>query len=94
MAREANVTECVESTTIRYTHFHWLIYKLKRSRQEVTRTCLKRGCVRSFHERQKQTESEMKGLILIRLRDNIEVLGEIRNTEYKVNATFDTITSS
>ena len=56
-------------TTIRYTHFHWLIYKLKRSRQEVTRTCLKRGCVRSFHERQKQTESEMKGLILIRLLD-------------------------
>ena len=32
-----------------------------------TRTFLERGCVRSFHERQKQTESEMKGLILIRL---------------------------
>ena len=48
--------------------FSWLIYKLKRSWQEVTRTCLKRGCVRSFHERKtKQTESEMKGLILIRL---------------------------
>ena len=54
---EANVTEYVVSTTIRYTHFHWLFYKLKRSRQEVTRTCLKRGCIRSFHERQKQTES-------------------------------------
>ena len=27
----------------------------------------KRGLVRSFHERQQQTESEMKGLILIRL---------------------------
>ena len=64
---EANVTKCVVSTTIRYTHFHWLIYKLKRLRQWVTRTCLKRGCVRSFHERQKQRESEMKGLILIRL---------------------------
>ena len=55
------------STSIRYTRFHWLIYNLKRSRQEVTRTCIERGCVRSFHERQKQTESEMKGLILIRL---------------------------
>ena len=65
---EVNVTECVVSTTIRYTNFHWLIYKLKRSRQEVTRTCLKRSCIRSFHERQKQTESEMKGLILIRLQ--------------------------
>ena len=64
---EANVTECVIDT-IRYTHFHWLIYKLKRSWQEVTRTCLKRSCVRSFHERQKQTESEMKGLIFIRLK--------------------------
>ena len=40
---------------------------MKRSWQKVNRTCLKRGCVRSFHERQKQTESEMKGLILIRL---------------------------
>ena len=30
-------------------------------------TCLKRGCVRSSHERQKQKKSEMKGLILIRL---------------------------
>ena len=60
-------TECVVSTTIRYTHFHWLIYKLKRSWMKVTRTCLKRGCVRSFHERQKQTMSEMKWLILIRL---------------------------
>ena len=49
------VTECVVSTTIRYTHFHWLIYKLKRSRQEFTRSCLKRGCVRSFHERQKKS---------------------------------------
>ena len=67
---EANVTEFVVSTTIRYTHFHWLIYKLKKSRQEVTRTCFKRGCVRSFHERQKQTKSEMKGLILIRLLNN------------------------
>ena len=57
----------VVSTTIRYTHFHWLIYKLKRSRQEVTSTCHKPGCVRSFHKRQKQIESEMKGLILIRL---------------------------
>ena len=64
----------VLSTTIRYTHFYWLIYKLKRSRQEVTRTCLKRGCVRSFHERQKQTESEMKGLILIRLTSNHRVV--------------------
>ena len=64
---EANVTECVVSTTIRYTHFHRLIHKLKRSWQEVTRTSLKRGCVRSFNERQKQTESEMKGLISIRL---------------------------
>ena len=60
-------TKCVVSTTIWYTHFHWLFYKLKRSWQEVTRTCLKRGCVRSFHERQKQKKSEMKGLILIRL---------------------------
>ena len=34
---------------------------------KVTRTCLERGCVRSFHERQKQTESDMEGLILIRL---------------------------
>ena len=34
---------------------------------KFTRTCLEQGCVRSFHERQKQTESEMKGLILIRL---------------------------
>ena len=57
----------VLSTTVRYTHCYWLIYKLKRSWQEVTRTCLRRGCVRSFHERQKQTESELKGLILIRL---------------------------
>ena len=64
---EANLTECVVLTTIRYTHFHWLIYKLKRSWQEVARTYLKRGCVRSFHDRQKQKESEMKGLILIRL---------------------------
>ena len=40
------------------------------SGQEVTRTRLKRGCVRSFHELQKQTESEMKGLILIRLEWN------------------------
>ena len=38
---------------LRYIHFHWLIYNLKRSWQEVTRTCLKRGCVRSFHKRQK-----------------------------------------
>ena len=57
----------VVSTTIRYTRFHWLIYKLKRSWQEVTRTCLKRGCVRSFNERRKQTKSEKKGLILPRL---------------------------
>ena len=64
---EANVTECVVSTMIGYTHFNWLIYKLKWSRQEVIRTCLKQRCVRSIHERQKQTESEMKGLILIRL---------------------------
>ena len=64
---EVNVTEYVVSTTIRYTYFHWLIYKLKRSWQKVIRTCHKRGCVRSFHERQKQTESEMRGLILIRL---------------------------
>ena len=64
---DAKSTECVVSTTIRYTHFHWLIVYLKRSGQEVTRTWLKRGCVRSFHERQKQTMSEMKGLILIRL---------------------------
>ena len=69
-------TECVVSTTIRYTHFHWLIYKLKRSWQEVTRTCLKRGCVRSFHERQKQTESEMKGLILIRLQHLMQSSGK------------------
>ena len=46
------VAKRVLSTTVRYTHCNWLIYKLKRSRQEVTRTCLKRGCVRSFHERQ------------------------------------------
>ena len=65
---DANVIdECVVSTTIRYTHFHWLIYNLKRSRQEVTKTCLERGCVRYFHEQQKQTKSEMKGLILFRL---------------------------
>ena len=37
----------------------------------MTRTCLERGCVRSFHERQKQTESEMKGLILIRLESQL-----------------------
>ena len=47
--------------------FHWLIYNLIRSCQEVLRTCLERGCVRSFHKRQKQTKSEMKELILIRL---------------------------
>ena len=64
---DANVTECVVSTSIRYTHFHWLIYNLKRSRQEVTRTCMEQGCVGSFHERQKQAIREMKGLILISL---------------------------
>ena len=53
---DVNVTECVVSTTIRYTRFHWLIDNLKRSRQEVTRTCLERGCVRSFHKRQKTNE--------------------------------------
>ena len=67
---EGNVTECVVLTMIRYTHFHLLIYKLKRSRQEVTRMCLKRGCIRFFQERQKQTESEMKGLSLIRLKSH------------------------
>ena len=56
------------------THFHWLIYKLKTSRQEVTRTCLKRGCIRSFQERQKQTESEMKGLNIIRLINQLNAL--------------------
>ena len=62
---DANVTECVVSSSIRYTRFHWLNYNLKRSCQQVNRTCLERGCVRSFHERQKQKESEMKGLILL-----------------------------
>ena len=52
------VTECVVLTTIRYTHFHWLIYKLKSSRQQVIRMCLKRGCIRSFHERQKKQNGE------------------------------------
>ena len=33
---------------------------------------VKRGCVRSFHEPQKQTESELKGLILIRLTTDPE----------------------
>ena len=36
---EANVTECVVSTTIRNTHFHWLTYILqghdKRSPERV-----------------------------------------------------------
>ena len=58
---------CVVSITIRYTHFHWLIVNLKRSRREVTRKCFEWGCIRYFHERQKQTMSEMKELILIRL---------------------------
>ena len=43
----------VLTTTIRYTRFHWLIYKLKRWWQEVTRTCHKLGCIRSFQQRQK-----------------------------------------
>ena len=62
---DANVTVLYQ-LRIRYTCFHWLIYYLKRSLQEVTRTCLKQGCVRSFHEWQKQTGSEMKGQILFR----------------------------
>ena len=37
---DVNVTECVVSTTIRNTRFHWLNHNLKRSRQEVTRTCV------------------------------------------------------
>ena len=40
---------------------------------KATRTCLERGCVRSFHERQKQTKSEIKGLILIRLMQSLHV---------------------
>ena len=65
---------CVASTTIRYTHFRLLIFKLKRSLQKVTKTCFKLGCVRSFHEQQKQTGSKMKGLILIRLEFVFDVV--------------------
>ena len=36
-------------------------------------TLEERGCVRSFHERQNQTESEMKGLILIRLNNELNI---------------------
>ena len=75
---------CVASTTIRYTHFHLLIFKLKRSLQKVTKTCFKLGCVRSFHEQQKQTGSEMKGLILIRLEFVFDVICCVLNS-MKIN---------
>ena len=45
MLRCNGIQMLLSVTTIRYTHFHWLIYNLNRSRQEVTRTCLKRGCI-------------------------------------------------
>ena len=76
VAGEANVTECVESTKIRYTHFHWLIYKLKKSRQEVTRKCLQRGCVRSILSRATKTNRERDE------RANFNEIGT-RNTHVK-----------
>ena len=56
----------------------------------VTRTCLEQGCVRSFHERQKQTESEMKGLILMRLIFHISIPCD--KTFLWVPLFFDTVT--
>ena len=48
-------------------HFHWLIYYWKRLGQEDIRTCLEQSCIISFHKRQKQMESKVKGWILIKL---------------------------
>ena len=60
--------KCVVSTTIRYTHFHWLIYKLKKPWQEVAKTGLKWGCVRSFQEANTNGERiERANFIIIRL---------------------------
>lgn len=49
-------------------HSFVLVYlSLERYWQEVNRTYLVRRFIRSFLERQKQSESEMKGLILMKL---------------------------
>ena len=68
-------------TSVRYIHSNSLLKFIfgKRLLQEVTRTCLEWGCVRSFHEQQKQMKSKMKGLILFRYFLNVHVRLKLSN---------------
>lgn len=64
---DANVTVCVVSTTIRYTHFSLLIYYWKRSCQVVTKTSLEHAWDRSFNDRNRNNRERNETAHLIRL---------------------------